>query len=42
MCDFIFEYVWARISKKYCDICNRPSPICLNAKFGQKNKIPQF
>ena len=32
----LFEYFGAGIYRKYCDICNEHSRICLIAKFGEK------
>ena len=39
---FIFGYFWAKILKCYCDIWNQHPWICLNAKFREKIKMPNF
>ena len=39
---FIVRYFWAKILKSYCDIWNQHPRICLNAKFREKIKMPNF
>ena len=39
---FIFWYFWVRIWKNYYDIWNQHFRICLNAKFREKMKMPNF
>ena len=38
----LFQYLWARIFKNYCDISNERPQSSQIAKFFEKTKMPKF